>query len=173
MKTPKKYNELIDILTEDKYKVESEIICYNSWIKLTGVNGLQSDDSAAKPFMDLAGQMDKYIQTVFGESVKSKFNIESKANSFSFGIERNHKYIPFNLLSSGEKCLYTLALMISLVDNSKSPLKIVMVDDLFDHLDDINAEKLFESLQKVNDIQMIFAGVKNISGDFVVEVGCD
>jgi hypothetical protein len=63
--------------------------------------------------------------------------------------------------------------MISLVDNSKSPLKIVMVDDLFDHLDDINAEKLFESLQKVNDIQMIFAGVKNVSGDFVVEVGCD
>ncbi|MBQ2856632.1 MAG: AAA family ATPase [Bacteroidaceae bacterium] len=166
----KKYNELIETLTADKFKIEQEIVAYNSWIKLTGVNGLQNDDSATKPFINLAAQMDKYIQTVFGPDVTSKFNLEAKANSFSFGIERKHVYIPFNLLSSGEKCLYTLALMISLVDASKSPLKIVMVDDLLDHLDDINIEKLFESLKTVESIQMIYAGVKTVSGDYVVEV---
>jgi len=166
----KKYNELIDTLTSDKYKIENEIIAYKSWINLTGVNGLQSDDSVTKPFVDLASQMDTYIQTVFGNSVNSKFNIESKANSFSFGIERNGKYIPFNLLSSGEKCMYTLALMLSLVSKSKSQIKLVMVDDLFDHLDTTNTIKLFEQLKSVSGIQMIFAGVKDVSGDFVVEI---
>lgn len=166
----KRYNELIDSLTSEKFKAEGEIVAYKSWINLTGVNGLQNDDSATKPFLDLAEQMDKYIQAVFGESVKSKFNLEAKANSFSFGIERNNSYVPFNLLSSGEKCLYTLALMLSLVDKSNSPLKVVMVDDLFDHLDTTNTIKLFEQLKSVSGIQMIFAGVKDVSGDFVVEI---
>lgn len=165
-----KYNELIDSFTSEKYQVENQIIAYKSWINLTGVNGLQNDDSATKPFIDLASTMDKYIQAVFGTSVKSKFNLEAKANSFSFGIERRGAYIPFNLLSSGEKCMYTLALMISLVDSSSSPLKLVMVDDLLDHLDSENVVKMFESLKSVNDIQMIFAGVKDIDGNFIVEV---
>ena len=168
----KKYNELISSMTNEKFKMEYEISAYNAWIKLTGVNGLQNDESAIKPFMDLADNMNKYISTVFGKDVKTSFNLESKANSFSFGLVRNGKYVPFNLLSSGEKCLYTLALMISLVNTSKSPLKLVMVDDLFDHLDDYNMEKLFAQLQDVKDIQMIFAGVKNsVDDSFVVKVG--
>jgi len=166
----KRYNELIDSLTSEKFKAEGEIAAYKSWINLTGVNGLQNDDSATKPFTDLSEQMNTYIQTVFGESVKSKFNLEAKANSFSFGIERGGSYIPFNLLSSGEKCLYTLSLMISLVDKSNSPLKIVMVDDLMDHLDNVNMIKLFKQLMTIDNVQMIFAGVKDISGDFVVEL---
>ena len=166
----KRYSSLIDTLTAEKFKTDAEIICLNSWIKLTGVNGLQNDDSATKPFIDLAGNMDKYIQAVFGGSVRSKFNLEAKANSFSFGIERKGAYIPFNLLSSGEKCMYTLALMISLVDASNSQLKLVMVDDLLDHLDNINVDKLFKSLQTVSGIQMVFAGVKDVNGDFVIEV---
>ena len=153
-----------------KYKLEQEIIALKQWDALTGVNGLQSSAGTTNPFVELGSQMDKYIQAVFGEAVTAKFNIESKANSFSFGIERNGSYIPFNLLSSGEKCMYTLALMISLVAVSKSPLKIVMVDDLLDHLDDVNVTKLFESLQTVEDIQMIFAGVKVVNGEYVVEV---
>lgn len=36
-----------------------------------------------------------------------------------------------------------------------------MVDDLFDHLDDSNIEKLFESLYTESEgVQFIFAGVK-------------
>ena len=66
--------------------------------------------------------------------------------------------------------MYTLALMISLVDASNSQLKLVMVDDLLDHLDNINVDKLFKSLQTVSGIQMVFAGVKDVNGDFVIEV---
>lgn len=166
----KRYNEMIDKLTADKFSVESQIVMLKSWIKLTGVNGLQNDASATTPFIHLGAQMDKYIQAVFGSGTSSKFNLEAKANSFSFGVERDGKYIPFNLLSSGEKCMYTLALMMSLVEVSASPLKLIMIDDLLDHLDDINVNKLFESLTKVKDIQMIFAGVKAVSGDFIIEV---
>lgn len=170
LKANAQYNALIDELTAQKFKLDQEIIAYKSWINLTGVNGMQSDASAIKPFIDLQSEMDKYIQTIFGENVSSKFNIEAKANSFSFGIERDNSYILFNLLSSGEKCLYTLALMLSLVHSSKSPLKLVMVDDLLDHLDDTNIQLLFESLESVDDIQMIFAGVKPVNKQYVIEV---
>ena len=166
----RKYNELIDTITANKYKVDQEIAAYKAWINLTGVNGLQNDDSATKPFIDLQDSMNKYIQAVFGVAVSSKFILEAKANSFSFGITRNDKYIPFNLLSSGEKCMYTLSLMMALTSVSASPLKLVMVDDLLDHLDDINVLKLFDSLEKVDDIQMLFAGVKPLTKDYVVEV---
>ena len=166
----RKYNELIDTITANKYKVDQEIAAYKAWINLTGVNGLQNDDSATKPFIDLQDSMNKYIQAVFGDAVSSKFILEAKANSFSFGITRNDKYIPFNLLSSGEKCMYTLSLMMALTSVSASPLKLVMVDDLLDHLDDTNVLKLFDSLEKVDDIQMLFAGVRPLTKDYVVEV---
>jgi len=167
----KRYNELIDKLTADKYQIEERILLYKSWINLIGVNGLQNDDTAIKPFIDLQAQMDKYLQAVFGSDIVSKFNLEAKANSFSFGVTRDGKYIPFNLLSSGEKCMYTLALMLSLTEVSPSPLKLVMVDDLLDHLDDVNLDKLFESLSKIDNIQMIFAGVKPVKiNNITVEV---
>lgn len=169
----RRYNELIDKLTKDKFKVEQEIIAYKSWINLTGVNGLQNDEDALKPFIDLQDTMNTYIQAVFGSEYRSKFNLESKANSFSFGVEHNNSYIPYTLLSSGEKCMYTLALMMSLTQMSKSALKLVIVDDLLDHLDDANILKLFESLEKVKDIQMIFAGVKAIDKDYVVTISAN
>lgn len=166
----KRYSAMIDTLTAQKFTIDQEILVYKAWINLTGVNGLQNDAGAATPFITLAAQMNKYIQAVFGETVSSRFNLEARANSFSFGIERNGAYIPFNLLSSGEKCMYTLALMMSLADVSASPLKLVMIDDLLDHLDDVNINKMFESLAKESSIQMIFAGVKPVKGDFVTEV---
>ena len=77
-----------------------------------------------------------YIQTMYGsDSLRAKFNISAKANSFSFGLIREDKYIAYDQLSSGEKCLYTLALMICIADNSKCPLKLLLCDDMFDHLD--------------------------------------
>ena len=166
----KRYNKLIDEFTANKFRIEMEIATYKAWIKLTDVNGLQSSQSSSNPFTVLGSKMDRYLQAVFGDSVSAGFNLESKANSFNFGINRDNHYIPFNLLSSGEKCMYTLALMMGLVESSDSKLKLVMVDDLMDHLDDNNIQNLFDSLAKVSDIQMIFAGVKSVSGSFVVEV---
>lgn len=165
-----KYNEMIDFLTAEKFKVEQNIAAYKSWVNLTGVNGLQADDSASKPFWKLADEMDKYIKIVFGQSAKTWFHLESKANSFSFGIMKDSGYIQYNMLSSGERCMFSLAMMLSLSKMSESPLKLIMVDDLFDHLDDRNLQETFNTLKSVDDVQMIFAGVKRVEGDFVIKI---
>lgn len=162
----KRYNQMIDKLTAEKFALEQEIAACKSWAKLTDANGLQSTNSETQ-FVTLAKDLDKYIQAVFGKDVSAKFNIEAKANSFSFGIVRNEKYIPYNLLSSGEKCMYTLSLMLNIVECADTQLKLIMVDDLIDHLDDVNVVAMFKSLQSIKDIQMIFAGVKTVEGDFV------
>lgn len=168
-----RYTNLIDILTSDKYKLEQSIIALKTWIKLTDANGLQTSMMQA-PFEQLAGQMDDYISKLFGSDVSAKFYLSSKANSFSFGINRRGAYIPYDLLSSGEKCMFTLALMLCIVQNSKSSLKLIMIDDLLDHLDDDNIISLFDSLYDIQDIQLIFAGVKPYTScntnEIVIEV---
>lgn len=86
--------------------------------------------------------------------------LSEKANSFSFGVtNEENEYIEFDLLSSGEKCLYTLALLISIVELSDSPLKIIMIDDLLDHLDMLRIKDCFETLYSISDIQILLAGV--------------
>lgn len=157
----RRYNEMIDRLTSDKYKIEQTLDCYKAWDKLTGTNGLQSEGSATLPFELFAADMDKYLAVLF-EDAKCKFNIVSKANSFSFGIERGDTYVPFDSLSSGERCLYTLALLICIVKQMDSEFKLIMIDDLLDHLDDENMIKLCNLTSACEDVQMIFAGVKSI-----------
>jgi len=61
--------------------------------------------------------------------------------------------------------MYLLCLFTSLVSCSSSRLKLILVDDMFDHLDDININRLLDSLYKVEDIQMIFAGVKAVTSE--------
>ena len=97
---------------------------------------------------------------MFNADTKAKFNLVSKANSFSFGLEREEKYIEFDYLSSGERCLFTLALIMCILDKSKSQIRTLIIDDILDHLDSSNANSLFESLKQVKDIQFILAGVK-------------
>lgn len=165
------YETMIDKITKDKFVVENEIEALKVWIKLTDVNGLQSTASSGDVFDPLKEHMDVYISKLFGRRTKTKFNSTGKANSFSFGIDRNKTYIPYDLLSSGEKCKYTLALMLSLVDMSDCALKLIMVDDMFDHLDNDNVASLYKVLQKIDNIQMIFAGVKDIKdGGNIIKV---
>lgn len=165
-----RYNELIDKLTADKFEIDSRITALKSWIKLTGPNGLQVDDACTAAFIQLASNINKYVKVLFGHDVSAKFNLESKANSFSFGLVRNEKYISYNLLSSGEKCMFTLALMISIVEQADCPLKLIMVDDSFDHLDDTNITNLFTSLHEISNVQLIFAGVKHVDSNYAIEV---
>lgn len=169
-----RYNSLIEQLTKDKFQVEEAIEAYKAWINLTGVNGLQSSDDAIAPFIVLADQISKRLEKFFQKPTIAKFNLESKSSSFSFGVEREGNYIPFDQLSSGEKCLYTLALMMSLIEASDSELKLILVDDLLDHLDDANVDTLFEALKGETELQLIFAGVKNTRVEdlalFVMEV---
>ena len=148
-----------------KYKTELQIKALSSWVTKTDTNGLQTTLMEA-PFKDLANTLTNLIGAMYGDfSIKAHFNISTKANSFSFGLIRNDIYIPYDLLSSGEKCLYTLALMICITNADKSPLKLLLCDDMFDHLDSYAIESTFDTLKAYNklnekDIQFIFAGVK-------------
>ena len=164
-----KYNETIDNITKLKYVAELKKEALACWVKKTDTNGLQTT-LMVKPFEELAASMTNYIASMYGrDDIKAHFNISTKANSFSFGLIRGGVYIPYDMLSSGEKCLYSLALMICIINNNKSPLKVMLCDDMFDHLDNQAIENTFEALKLYNvvaerdgrpKIQFIFAGVK-------------
>jgi len=156
-----KYNETIEYITKLKFEEELKGRALSAWVKKTDTNGLQTT-LMIKPFEELAATMTKYIQNMYGrQDIKAHFNLSTKSNSFSFGLIRDNIYIPYDLLSSGEKCLYTLALMMCITNNSKSPLKLLLCDDIFDHLDANTIETTFTSLKNISNIQFIFAGVRN------------
>lgn len=173
----KKYSTMIDTLSKSKYDIQLELEALKKWVALTGVNGLQTSSESGNPFDTLKDSMLERVIQMFGEGCSPKFNLEAKSNSFSFGLDRGGKYIPYDLLSGGEKCMYSLCLMMSLVDSSSSALKLIMVDDSFDHLDKKNIEVVFKALSNVKDIQMIFAGVNDVElavkNEFNIEVKND
>lgn len=159
-KANQQYNNLVDTFTAQKFDTQQSIEALKVWIKLTGENGLQTQ-FMGDPFADLSENLSVYLSAMFDEpNLKAHFNLSTKVNSFSFGIDRNGSYIPFDMLSSGEKCMYTLALLTCLTDTSNAQLKLIMIDDLFDHLDDENIENVFKGIQSISGIQYIFAGVK-------------
>lgn len=162
-----KYQNMIDTLTKEKNTVEQSIEILKKWDTLTGINGLQAT-SGVDPFVQFATDMHEYLPDTLGDGAKIHFVSQGKSNSFSFGILRGEKYIPFDLLSSGEKCIFTLALLITIVKQSSSNLKILAVDDLFDHLDDTNMDMLFDLLRQADGVQMIFAGVKKLDDTYSV-----
>ena len=170
----KRYNELIGTITKDKFRAELEMEAYKLWAKLTDANGLQMR-LAKKEFAALEEIISHNISLLTDREMSCAFNLSDKANSFSFGCKRDGKYIPFDLLSSGEKCIYTLALMMSIVQRCNSPLNVIMIDDLLDHLDDENAKMMFDSLSKIEEEQFILAGVKECKSEnsnaIVMKVG--
>lgn len=171
----KRYNELIDKITVDKFNAEIRLEAYKAWDKLTGANGLQTR-IAEDEFNNLREKIANNVSLLTPkDNMDFCFNLSEKANSFSFGCKRDDKYIPFDLLSSGEKCIITIALMMTIIEISGSRLHVVMVDDLLDHLDDDNATMIFNSLSNIKDIQFILAGVKKCDcdarGTIVKEVG--
>lgn len=159
-KANQQYNSLVDTFTSQKFDIQQSLEALKVWIKLTGENGLQTQ-FMGDPFADLSDNLSVYLSAMFDEpNLKAHFNLSTKVNSFSFGIDRNGSYIPFDMLSSGETCMYTLALLTCLTDTSNAQLKLIMIDDLFDHLDDENIENVFKGIQSISGIQYIFAGVK-------------
>ena len=165
-----KYKELSGKILADRTYSESVLEYYKCWEKLTGINGMQSGESAASPFIQFGEEITEILVHVF-DDVTAEFNISTKANSFSFGINREGRYIPYDLLSSGEKCMYALSLMICIVRQSSCPLNLILVDDLFDHLDPANMTKLFDCLKSINDVQFVFAGVQAGPEDITIEIG--
>ena len=155
------YNRLIDSLTKMKYKLELEQSVLKLWLEKTGPNGLQND-LMSDPLEGFETTFNQYLKKLFNEDITCEFNTSSKSNTFSFGITRNSVYIPYNNLSSGEKCMYVIALMTCIVDNTKNPLKLIIADDMFDHLDDKNFAYLIEGVCNIKGCQYVFAGVKHL-----------
>lgn len=155
----KRYNELQQTVTADKFKAENNLNILKIWDKLTGANGLQSE-VMDKPFETLAENVTTYLKLFFSDDVQAYFNIQGKANSFAFGIVKDDAFIEFDCLSSGERCLYTLALMMCIVERIQPKLKLILIDDILDHLDDENAGRFFDAITGIDDIQFILAGVK-------------
>ena len=153
------FNELSDKLTSEKFELENDIKCLNDWVKLTGANGLQNRLIAA-PFSQLKDDMTDYLTKFFKDDVAAAFNLSEKNNSFSFGITRDGKYVEYASLSSGEKCLFTLAMMNCLLKCSGCDLQVIIVDDLLDHLDGDNASQLFDLISSQHGVQYILAGVQ-------------
>lgn len=155
----KKFDELTEQVTKDKFTKENELEVLKAWEKLTGANGLQTE-LMNKPFENLANEMSSYLTQMFGKETKAQFNLAEKANSFSFGLIRDDSYIEFDYLSSGERCLFTLALIMCILNKSNSQVRTILIDDILDHLDEQNSSYLFDTLTKIDNIQFIMAGVK-------------
>ena len=168
-----KYDELTKNLTLQKYKLEQRIEMLKAWVKLTDVNGMQSDIMIA-PFWSLRKNVSKYLSEFFEFDTIAQFNLEEKANSFSFGIIRDGAYIRYELLSSGEKCLFILALTLAMIEISDAQLKFILIDDILDHLDSKKIDACFETLYEISDVQIILAGVKDCNhpnaSEFIINI---
>lgn len=159
------YQNMIDKLSKEKNILSQSLEILKKWETLTGVNGMQTT-SGEDPFESFAKSIETYIPVVFSNGSKIYFNHQGKSNTFNFGLMRNNKYIPFDLLSSGEKCIFTVGLLIAVIKQSSSKLKILVIDDLFDHLDTNNMDQSLRLLQNITDVQMIFAGVQELQYDY-------
>lgn len=157
------YTNLIDMLTKSKFEHENNIELMKYLIKVTGVNGIQSE-MITGPFTEFKSKLDKYITLMFDKDTHPEFNLSQAANSFSFGLIRSEKYIPFSVLSSGEKCLYMIAIMTCICESGRG-IRTILVDDMLDHLDDCNIDILFKVINKIPEMQFIFAGVAKYNGN--------
>ena len=115
VKANNQYSAMIDTLTAQKFKIEQEIEALKVWAKITDANGLQTSMMEGR-FREFEDELTPYIQKLYSkENVSARFNIESKANSFSFGLLVDGDYVPYDLLSSGEKCIYMFAIMTCII----------------------------------------------------------
>ena len=158
-----KYNQLMDIVQKQKLELADQIAFIKSAVKVTGENGLQSK-VMREPFEKISKEMQNILEFINSQDLGVvKFNLEEKANSFAFGFERNGKLIPFELLSSGEKCIFTLIFMVSIIKISDSLINFILIDDLFDHLDDERFKTVISDICKLStEVQIIIAGVNPI-----------
>lgn len=180
----KRYEELTETITKERILAEKRLELIGVWIKLTDVNGMQTR-LMQEPFDMFGSELQDMLHRLFPNQYKSiepKFVVDEKANSFEFGLIRDGEYTPYASLSSGEKCKFALALLSEILCESSSRLKLIIMDDMMDHLDEVNAGMCFEEMHEICrelGIQVISAGVIPCdcvdSDDIVVHVGgtCD
>lgn len=155
------YNNLIESLTSNKYKLEQDMEFIKRLVKITDVNNLQTEVTR-KQFDEIADKLTDYISpllTTENRHATVVFNITNKANGFDIGIKDDtNDFISYNTLSSGEKCLFAIGLMSYIIEESDCPLKLMLIDDILDHLDAENIRQVFNYIDELN-VQVISAGV--------------
>lgn len=168
-----KYNELKEKIDKDMTICDFTVKALNSLQTRFGSNGLQQE-VMERPFEKLIDSITTYLQKTFGtKSIKAYFELSEKSNSFEFGFIRNDAKVPFEVLSSGEKCVYMLALQSSLIDKS-TDLKLIILDDVFDHVDTHNIERCIKAAKKFKNIQYVFATfneIENMEDVNVLNIG--
>lgn len=168
-----KYDELKSKIDKDMTISEFTVKALSSLQTRFGSNGLQQE-VLERPFEQLIDSITTYLQKTFGtKSIKAYFELSEKSNSFEFGFVRNGAKVPFEVLSSGEKCVYMLALQSSLVDKSED-LKLIILDDVFDHVDTYNIERCIKAAKKFKNIQYVFATfneIENMEDINVLNIG--
>ena len=159
-KANNKFNEIQNTINTEIDALEVRLDWLKDAIKLTSVSGLQSD-ILKQPFEVISSFMGDMVDQMKFKLGSPHFIIEEKSNSFNFGFIRDDNFIQFSQLSSGEKCIFISIFLLALVESSDSHLKLIMMDDLFDHLDDNNYEIIMNHLEEISsDNQIIIAGVK-------------
>ena len=163
----KKYEELMEVVQKSKFEIVPKLAYVKDMIKKTGENGLQST-IMKKPFEELQKSMNEiFISCNLSEIGVPVFKLEEKANSFSFVVNRGG-FIPFEMMSSGEKCVFLLIFLVSLLSISDSEFKFVMIDDLFDHLDEERLKTVITYTEKIsNGSQLLIAGVLDIKKEYI------
>lgn len=158
------YNKKIDSFTQQLAQVEQDIAVLKEWDKLTGPNGIQ--------YKLIADNVDKFnallsshVAEIWGPDYSCKFVMSGIANSFKMGVTHNDMFLSYDVLSSGEKCLFMLAFMVAVTASSSCPLKIIMIDDALDHLDDKHIVNVFKQCSSIPDIQIVLAGVKSCANE--------
>ena len=155
------YDKLAESAMQDVAQINLDIETMKELCKLVDANSEKVRELTEKPFLEMSSKISKNLKQIFGEDVDAKFTSTEKANSFRFGIVRADSFIPYATLSSGEKCLYIIALLVTILNESTCPIKLILIDDLLDHLDVNRFNAMWAGLSKSN-IQFIFAGVQPI-----------
>lgn len=153
------YDRISENVSREKMVMEQDIDTLKNWITVTGPNGIQASLSE-KPFHDMEIILNDFLHTMYDPNISFKFILDSKNNSFGFGIIRDKRFIKFDTLSSGEKCIVSIVLATGLLSCNASEIHLMLVDDALDHLDDQKADMFFNTLAKLEDTQFILAGVK-------------
>lgn len=171
IKENSRYEELKGKISTDLFTAQHSLEVYKAWEKLTGVNALQSKIMIL-PFQRFSEKISVYLKQFFSADISAEFYIGEKAKSFSFGIN-NGRYIEYDLLSSGERCLFALSLLLAIVENSNAPAKLLLVDDILDHLDPERIKDCFMTLYN-STIQTVIAGVQKCehehADEFVINI---
>lgn len=171
IKENSRYEGLKSKISTDLFTAQHSLEVYKAWEKLTGVNALQSKIMIS-PFQRFSEKISVYLKQFFSADISAEFYIGEKANSFSFGIN-NGRYIEYDLLSSGEKCLFALSLLLAIIENSNAPAKLLLVDDILDHLDPERIKDCFTTLYN-STTQTVIAGVQKCehehADEFVINI---